>query len=71
MPTKIVPSPMSTLEEGVDATFRLIADHALSEVTGRYFDGTREAAADPQAYDGDARARLAAASRKLVEAALG
>jgi NAD(P)-dependent dehydrogenase (short-subunit alcohol dehydrogenase family) len=71
MPTKIVPSPMSTLEEGVDATLRLVADNALSGLTGRYFDGTREAAADPQAYDGDARARLAVASGDLIKAALG
>jgi NAD(P)-dependent dehydrogenase (short-subunit alcohol dehydrogenase family) len=71
MPTKIVSSPASTLEDGVGATFRLVASDAVSGVTGRYFNGRREAAADPQAYDGDARARLAAASRKLVEAALG
>jgi NAD(P)-dependent dehydrogenase (short-subunit alcohol dehydrogenase family) len=71
MPTKIVPSPMSTLEEGVAATLRLVADDALTGVSGRYFNGTREAAADPQAYDPAARARLAAASNELIEAALG
>jgi NAD(P)-dependent dehydrogenase (short-subunit alcohol dehydrogenase family) len=71
MPTKIVPSPISTLEEGIDATFRLIADDALSGVSGGYFDGTRQSAANPQAYDGDARARLAAASSELIDAALG
>jgi NAD(P)-dependent dehydrogenase (short-subunit alcohol dehydrogenase family) len=70
MPTKIVPSPISTLEEGVDATCRLIADDALDGVSGRYFNGKREARADPQAYDGDARARLAAASNELIDAAL-
>jgi NAD(P)-dependent dehydrogenase (short-subunit alcohol dehydrogenase family) len=70
MPTKIVSSPMSTLEEGVDATLRLVADDTLSGVTGRYFDGVREAAADPQAYDGDARARLRIISDELTEAAL-
>jgi NAD(P)-dependent dehydrogenase (short-subunit alcohol dehydrogenase family) len=70
MPTKIVSSPMSTLEDGVDATLRLVADDALSGVTGRYFDGTREAAADPQASDSDVRARLAAASNELIDAAL-
>jgi len=71
MPTKIVPSPISTLEEGVAPTLRLVADDALNEISGRYFNGTREAAADPQAHDPDARARLAAASRKLIDAALG
>jgi NAD(P)-dependent dehydrogenase (short-subunit alcohol dehydrogenase family) len=70
MPTKIVPSPISTLEEGVEATFRLVADDSLSGVSGHYFDGTHEAAAYPQAYDPDARARLAATSNELIEAAL-
>jgi NAD(P)-dependent dehydrogenase (short-subunit alcohol dehydrogenase family) len=70
MPTKIVASPASTLEEGVDATLTLVADEALSRVTGRYFDGRREAAAYPQAYDGDARAHLRAVSEQLIEAAL-
>jgi NAD(P)-dependent dehydrogenase (short-subunit alcohol dehydrogenase family) len=71
MPTKIVSSPMSMLEEGVDATFRLVADDPLTGVSGRYFDGMREATADPQAYSPDARARLAATSNELIEAALG
>jgi NAD(P)-dependent dehydrogenase (short-subunit alcohol dehydrogenase family) len=70
MPTKIVPSPMSTLEEGVDATLRLVADDALTGLSGRYFDGRREAAAHPQAYDPDARARLAATTNELIEATL-
>jgi NAD(P)-dependent dehydrogenase (short-subunit alcohol dehydrogenase family) len=70
MPTKIVRSPMSTLEEGVEATFRLVADDAITGVSGRYFDGMREAAADPQAYDPDARARLAATANELIQAAL-
>ena len=39
-------------------------------MSGRYFDGTREARAHAQAYDRDARARLAAVSKELVEAAL-
>ena len=70
MPTKIVPSPISSLEEGVDATFRLAAGEEPEGVSGRYFDGTREARAHAQAYDRDARARLAAVSKELVEAAL-
>jgi NAD(P)-dependent dehydrogenase (short-subunit alcohol dehydrogenase family) len=70
MPTKIVPSPVSTLEQGVDATVRLVEDDALDDVSGRYFNGRREARADPQAYDRDARRRLAEASRELVRAAL-
>src|SRR2546423_717630 len=69
MPTKIVPSPMSTLQEGVDATMRLIADPALDGVTGKYFDGQREAGAEPQAYDAAARQRLMQVSEELVRAA--
>jgi len=71
MPTKIVPSPISTLEEGVAATLRLVAGDAVNEVSGRYFEGTSEAAADPQAYDPGARARLAASSNELIAAAIG
>lgn len=70
MPTKIVPSPISTLEEGVDATLRLVADNELDGVSGRYFDGRREARAEAQAYDPDARARMGAISQELTDAAL-
>jgi NAD(P)-dependent dehydrogenase (short-subunit alcohol dehydrogenase family) len=68
MPTKIVPSPVSTLVEGVDATFKLLADPELAGVSGRYFNGRREARAHPQAYDPEARARLAAISKELADA---
>ena len=34
MPTKIVPSPVSTLEEGVDATVRLAVGEDVDGVTG-------------------------------------
>jgi NAD(P)-dependent dehydrogenase (short-subunit alcohol dehydrogenase family) len=66
MPTKIVPSPTSTLEEGVDATMRLIQEASLDGVTGKYFDGTRETTAAPQAYDAEARRKLRALSEELV-----
>ncbi|WP_433465414.1 SDR family NAD(P)-dependent oxidoreductase [Spirillospora sp. CA-128828] len=66
MPTKMVPSPISTLEEGVRATHRLVTDPALDDVSGRFFDGLRESRADPQAYDPDARARLKALSDDLA-----
>lgn len=69
MPTKIVTrlyTPRSTLEEGVEATVRLVASPELDGVTGRYFDRTREARADPQAYDRDARARLRALAAELT-----
>ncbi len=56
-------SSMSTVEEGAEATERLI----VSDVgTGLYFNGQREARADPQAYDADARERLWELSERLV-----
>jgi len=70
MPTKMVMhwrgSAVSTLEEGVEATLRLIRDPELEGVSGAYFNGTREARADAQAYDPDARRRLRELSERLV-----
>jgi NAD(P)-dependent dehydrogenase (short-subunit alcohol dehydrogenase family) len=72
MPTKMVReagvSPHSSLKEGADATLRLIADPALDAVTGRYFNGEREAAPDAQASDPEARRRLHELSEQLVGA---
>jgi NAD(P)-dependent dehydrogenase (short-subunit alcohol dehydrogenase family) len=61
---------MSTVEEGMEATVRLAADEELAGVTGRYFDGQAEAAADPQAYDAAARGRLWELSEELTGASL-
>jgi NAD(P)-dependent dehydrogenase (short-subunit alcohol dehydrogenase family) len=69
MPTKMVSSPISTLEEGVEATMRLVADPELDGVSGRYFNGLRAAAPDPQADDPEARRRLWELSEQLVGAA--
>ena len=70
MPTKIVlsarGSALSTLEEGVRATMRLISASELDEISGRYFNGVNEARADEQAYDADARRRLRELSEHLV-----
>jgi NAD(P)-dependent dehydrogenase (short-subunit alcohol dehydrogenase family) len=63
MPTKIVPSPFSTIAEGVAATMHLIADPVGS---GHYYDGLREARADRQAYDASARRQLRELSEKLT-----
>ena len=68
MPTKIVPSPISTLAEGVAATARLAVDPELAGVTGRYYNGVREAEPDPQAHDPDARGRLRALAEELCAA---
>jgi NAD(P)-dependent dehydrogenase (short-subunit alcohol dehydrogenase family) len=66
MPTKIVDSPVSTIEDGVRATARLVTAPELETVTGRYFNGLREARADPQAYDAQARRRLRELSERLT-----
>ena len=72
MPTKMVlaerPS-MDSLEDGVDSMERIVADPVLAGVTGRFFDHTREAAANAQAYDASARARLWTVSEDLTAAA--
>jgi NAD(P)-dependent dehydrogenase (short-subunit alcohol dehydrogenase family) len=72
MPTKIVThdgrSPISTLEEGTRATLRLAQDSALDDVTGRYFDGEREARAHGQAYDPETRGLLRELSERLTGA---
>jgi NAD(P)-dependent dehydrogenase (short-subunit alcohol dehydrogenase family) len=56
---------MSTVEEGAEAVVRLAASPELEGLTGRYFDGTREARANRQAYDAEARKRLWALSEEL------
>jgi hypothetical protein len=64
--------PMSTVDEGVEATLRLVASPELEGVSGRYVDGLQESSADAQAYDDAARARLWQLSERLcgVELAL-
>ncbi len=62
MPTKIVleqhGQAVDSLEEGVDATLRLVTGDDLDGVTGRYFNRQAEDRADDQAYDSDARRHL-------------
>src|ERR687896_2652046 len=62
MDTKMVQSTfgysMSTVEEGTEAVVRLAISPEIGGVTGRYFDGTREARANGQAYDKEARQTL-------------
>jgi NAD(P)-dependent dehydrogenase (short-subunit alcohol dehydrogenase family) len=66
MPTKIVASPISSLAEGVGATLRLVADPALDEVSGHYYDRTLQGRPEPQAHDPQARRQLRALSERLV-----
>ena len=70
MPTKMVLEAgwqtMSSVEEGLKATLRLVIDPALENVTGEYFDGLSLAKANAQAYDKTVRQRLATLSQELV-----
>jgi NAD(P)-dependent dehydrogenase (short-subunit alcohol dehydrogenase family) len=70
MPTKMVLEAgwevMSSVEEGLNATLRLVTDPALENVTGEYFDGLSIAKANAQAYDKQMQQRLAALSQELV-----
>ncbi|MDP8972010.1 MAG: SDR family oxidoreductase [Actinomycetota bacterium] len=59
-------SASSSVREGTDATVRLAISPELEGITGRYFDGQREARADEQAYDPEARARLRRLSEELT-----
>jgi NAD(P)-dependent dehydrogenase (short-subunit alcohol dehydrogenase family) len=70
MPTKMVraagTAPVSDLADGVRATTRLVADPELDGVTGRYFNGVREARANGQAYEEAARRQLRELSDRLT-----
>jgi NAD(P)-dependent dehydrogenase (short-subunit alcohol dehydrogenase family) len=55
----------STVSEGVEATAQLVE---VDDVTGRYFDGVRQARADRMAYDRGARRRLWDVSTELTSA---
>lgn len=59
-------APLSTIEDGAEAILNLAASPALEGRTGLYFNGLREARAQAQAYDTEARRRLAPLSRALT-----
>jgi NAD(P)-dependent dehydrogenase (short-subunit alcohol dehydrogenase family) len=59
-------SPLSTVDEGADAILQLAIAPELEGRSGLYFQGQRPARANPQAYDDDARRRLAALSFELT-----
>ena len=59
-------TPMSTVEQGGDAILRLVAGDDVAGKSGLFFNGMREAQANPQAYDSAARKRLHDLSRELT-----
>ena len=56
----------SSVQEGVDAVARLAMSPDVDGVTGRYFEGTTEAAPHQQALDASARRRLWELSERLA-----
>jgi NAD(P)-dependent dehydrogenase (short-subunit alcohol dehydrogenase family) len=59
-------TPISTVEQGGDAILHLVAGDDMSGKTGLFFNGMREAQANPQAYDDGARKRLRDLSLELT-----
>jgi NAD(P)-dependent dehydrogenase (short-subunit alcohol dehydrogenase family) len=59
-------SPMSSVKEGADAVEYLATSSDLDDVTGEYFNGTRRARANSQAYDEEARRQLRVLSEQLT-----
>jgi NAD(P)-dependent dehydrogenase (short-subunit alcohol dehydrogenase family) len=59
-------TPISTVEEGGDAILHLVAGDDVAEKSGLFFNGMREAQANPQAYDKAVRNRLRALSFQLT-----
>jgi NAD(P)-dependent dehydrogenase (short-subunit alcohol dehydrogenase family) len=59
-------TPMSTVEEGAEAVMHLAVSPDFQTQTGLYFDGKSPARAQAQAYDAEARRRLAALSLRLA-----
>src|SRR5690606_22955974 len=58
-------SPRSTVDQGAAAVMNLVTMEHLE--SGTYFDGQREARANPQAYEAAARAALRTLSDELTE----
>jgi NAD(P)-dependent dehydrogenase (short-subunit alcohol dehydrogenase family) len=58
--------PVTPLEDGVEATMRLIVSPEVDGVNGHYFNGTAEDAPHPQAEDPEARQQLRELSAELT-----
>src|SRR5580700_8783026 len=59
-------TPLSTVEHGGEAILNLAVADELEGQTGLYFNGKREARANPQAYDEAARKKLRELSMRLT-----
>jgi NAD(P)-dependent dehydrogenase (short-subunit alcohol dehydrogenase family) len=58
--------PLSTVEEGAEATMQLAVSPELTGRSGLYFNGLNEARANAQAYDAEARRQLRSLSLELT-----
>jgi NAD(P)-dependent dehydrogenase (short-subunit alcohol dehydrogenase family) len=61
-------TPVSSVDEGAEAILNLALSAALEGRSGLYFNGLREARANAQAYDAEARRRLQEVSVALTGA---
>jgi len=59
-------TPVSTVDQGAEAILNLATSPVLEGRTGLYFNGLREASANSQAYDAEARRQLWSLSLKLT-----
>ena len=59
-------TPISTVEQGGEAILHLAVGDDMAGKSGLFFNGMKQAKANPQAYDQAARERLRALSRALV-----
>jgi hypothetical protein len=64
--TIVIFAPFGTVEEGLNATLRLVIEPELENVTGEFFDGLNLSKANTQAYDRNVQQRLAALSWQPV-----
>lgn len=63
--------PLSTIEEGAEATMQVAVSPELTGRTGLYYNGLNEARANAQAYDAEARRRLRELSLELTGVDVG
>jgi len=59
--------PISSIATGVRAVMNLAVEPTGAAVTGRYFDGVREARAHGAAYDPETQSKLRAATNEILE----
>jgi hypothetical protein len=59
-------TPISTVEQGGDAILHLATGDDVAGKTGLFFNGMREAQANPQVYDDGARKQLRDVSLELT-----